>query len=77
MTALTTPTAPRSSTSRAAGARPRTLAIAATTVAYVFALSAAWVTLGAPGAAAVGLGVFLVEFARTPSGRRRVCRARS
>ena len=44
--------------------------------AYVVALSAAWFVAGIPGATAVGLGTVLVEHARTPSGRRRVCRAR-
>lgn len=78
MTALTpplTPTPPRSST-RPGGARPMALRTTATIVAYVLALCAAWLAAGVPGAAAVGLAAFLVEFARTPSGRRRVCRAR-
>lgn len=76
MTALT-PTPPRSSTTWSADGRPISLSTPATIVAYVLVLCAAWLVAGVPGAAAAGLAAFLVEVARTPSGRRRVCRARS
>lgn len=64
------------STPPAAGLRRRSIEPAAASVVYALALCAAWFAAGVPGAAAVALVALLAEVAHTPSGRRRVRRAR-